>query len=133
MVSAEHSRVLAPAFAALGVPGYAGGGIPNPIGWVGHELTKGIDALANLTGDALASAANVILKPMLNAMPGGGTVLGADLKKIPVKIVDGLIAKLKGTAVDGAVGAGSGADVAKYADRLRHRQGPPVRYGRFVA
>ena len=125
---------------AAGIPGYAPGGTPagsrgaalgagNPtggpggvIGAIGHVLGAAGSAvinvvgnigkaLANLTGDALAAAASAILNPLVNATPGGGTPLGAGLKKIPVKMVAALVAALKGTG--GATG--SGADIANYA------------------
>ena len=48
-------------------------------------------------------------------MPGGGTVIGADLKKIPQKIVDALLAKLKDTqsAGGGDVAGGPGGTNAQ--------------------
>ena len=141
IVSADHSQQLAPAMAAVGVPGYGAGGVPVPAGLAGIPgyASGGVPgsglvgdvkhaagdvgsavlnvvgdvgkALANLTGDALATAASAILNPLLNKMPGGGTTLGADLKKIPEKMITGLLNELKGTG--GATGSGS--DIANYA------------------
>ena len=109
-----------------GIPGYADGGTPgrgatlgagNPTGSpnIGTAILNIVgdigNALKNLTGDALAAAAKPILDKLLNEMPGGGTTLGADLKKIPEKMITALLNELKGTG--GATG--SGADIAKYA------------------
>lgn len=138
VVSAEHSRILAPAFAAIGVPGYKTGGVPNPIGFVQHEASslwkQAIGGLKDLTGDALALAAHHILDPLLAAMPGAGTILGADLKKIPVKMVDAVINAIKGATagVSGSVGSGSGADVAKYAASFGTGKGHPYVWGGSV-
>ena len=113
IVSAAHSQQLAPAFGAIGVPGYATGGIPfgniidavsafvNPVSITQNPNTIG--ALASLTGDALAAAASAILNPLLGAVPTFGVPLGEGLKKIPVKIVDALVTMLKNT---GMVGGG---------------------------
>jgi hypothetical protein len=119
VVSAVHSQQLAPIFAAAGVPGYAAGGIPGGgvVGDIGHAASGALSdiagalgdvgkVLSHLAGDALAAAVTHLLVPLVNAMPGGGTVLGSDLKKIPVKMVDGLVAKLKGTASPGSDGGG---------------------------
>lgn len=135
VVSAAHSQALAPFFSAVGVPGYADGGIPNPIGFVQHEASSvwkaAIGGLKDLTGDAVAVAAKHILDPLISEMPGGGTPLGSAIKKIPETIVNDLIGKIKGATagVSGGVGGGSGADVAKYAAGFATGHGHPYVWG----
>jgi phage-related protein len=116
IVSAEHSKQLAPIFAAAGVPGYALGGIPfgGILGDIARAVGAGgvpgsgfipgagtVGALASLTGDALAKAASAILNPLLNAVPTGGTKLGEGLKKIPATIISKLVELLKSTSSGG--------------------------------
>ena len=67
VVSAAHSKVLAPAFAALGVPGYAPGGIPNPVKGITHAIGGAIDvakivaALATGNTKAFSNALNALV------------------------------------------------------------------------
>jgi cell wall-associated NlpC family hydrolase len=63
IVSADHSRVLAGAFAAVGVPGYQGGGVPHRTGQAppnpggGGGLFSGITHLAAHAASSVAHAA----------------------------------------------------------------------------
>lgn len=124
IVSAAHSQQLAPLFSQIGVPGYAAGGSPWGDIWGAIKggllpgsgqipSAQGLSSLADLTGDALAAAASKILNPLLNAVPTGGTALGAGLKKIPETIIKNLIAVLKAT--------GGGGDIVADAKSWLHK------------
>jgi phage-related protein len=81
VVSAAHSQQLAPAFSAVGVPGYAAGGIPNPIsalkhlgsnvlGWLSHPFAwienKAFGAITGMLGSipGVAPGMSSILKSL---------------------------------------------------------------------
>jgi phage-related protein len=63
VVSAAHSQALAPIFGAIGVPGYATGGLPNPISAVKHAVSD----VAKGVGDAVDVA------KMLTALATGNS------------------------------------------------------------
>ena len=104
VVSAAHSKVLAPAFSAVGVPGYAAGGIPNPLTVIGNVASSALHGLESLAGNALASAAKLLLSPLLNAIPGTGTPIGKDLKKIPDTIISKVLGLMKASQFTSVAG-----------------------------
>lgn len=55
VVSADHSRLLAPVFKAVGVPGYAEGGIPGGgvLGDIGHAVGSAASAVGGAISDVL--------------------------------------------------------------------------------
>lgn len=99
----------------------------DPANWSGVAKKFGSDmtswgkdawgAVRNLAGDALATAANTVLKPLLNAIPTGNTTLGNDIKDLPVSAINAFANWIRANDVnsDGAVGSGSGSQVAQYA------------------
>lgn len=100
VVSAAHSAMLAPMFAAVGVPGYASGGIVGSVGDVGKIV------LALITGNtgALTNALTDLI-----GIPSASGDLAQMLVGIPKKIISsavhwlsgslgGLVANLLGTA-----------------------------------
>ena len=80
VVSAEHSKALSGIFGAVGVPGYATGGIPNPIG-----------GIINAAKDVASTAEKIITNPLgtisditsvIAALATGNTTaLGNDFNK----------------------------------------------------
>jgi hypothetical protein len=120
IVSAAHSRILAPAFGAVGVPGYAAGGTPLPGrgGALGTAIGKAIDvgkiAAAIATGNSTAltnAVTSLIGKP---AFQGAGEILKV-ATAIPAQIIkDGVswllksVSSLAGGSTSAAGTAGSG-------------------------
>lgn len=118
VVSAAHSQALAPVFAAVGVPGYAAGGVPNPSGespaemgrfgpvpGVGGVVSSLKQEIGSLAGSALDAAVKHVLSPLVNAIPAGSD-LGQMLKGMAEKAVDGIADVFKSTHT--VVGGGSG-------------------------
>ena len=113
IVSAAHSRVLAPVFGAVGVPGYAAGGIPNPIGIV----QKVAGALAGTIGGK-TNVGDVIdlvqiakgLGGFVSKGTGGAAGIMKDvLTAIPKKILAGMLDWFTAHANAG------GAEIVNYA------------------
>jgi TP901 family phage tail tape measure protein len=74
IVSAAHSRKLAPVFASVGVPGYAGGGIVTPSAVPDAMASTALAALANLL-DRMAGAAGVTangISPVFGGLGAAG-------------------------------------------------------------
>jgi hypothetical protein len=78
VLSALHSRILAPALAALGVPGYASGGLVNPIGpgLKPERIDMGVDYGGS--GPLYAIGSGTITNLWNSGWPGG-TFLGLRL------------------------------------------------------
>ena len=74
VLSAMHSRILAPALAALGVPGYATGGLVNPIGrgLVPERVDMGVDYGGS--GALYAIGSGTITNLWNSGWPGGGFI-----------------------------------------------------------
>ncbi len=119
VVSAAHSKILAPFFSAVGVPGYASGGIPNPISaivnagksafnWAKDAVSIGS---ALLTGNTTALG-NDLMKLI-------GSPAAADLAKmmigIPKTIVGQAMKFVKSLIAGGQLGGGAG-EIVKYAE-----------------
>ena len=93
VVSAAHSAVLAPMFAAVGVPGYATGGIVGGI--AGQILSSAVSA-------GVKDLGNELLK-LIGVEPG----TGGSLAKMMVGIPTSMIGKAANWAL-GAIGLGGG-------------------------
>jgi hypothetical protein len=118
VVSAAHSQALAPIFSAIGVPGYAAGGVPNPSGespaemgrfgpipGVGGVVSSLKQEIGSLAGSALDAAVKHVLAPLVNAIPAASD-LGQMLKGMAAKTIDGIADVFKSTHT--VVGGGSG-------------------------
>lgn len=121
VVSAAHSAILAPAFRAVGVPGYADGGVPNPSGespaemgrfgpvpGVGGVVSSLKQEIGSLAGSALDAAVKHVLSPIVDAIPAGSDI-GQMLKGMAEKAVDGIADVFKSTHTVVGGGGGSGA------------------------
>jgi phage-related minor tail protein len=95
VVSAAHSAVLAPVFAAVGVPGYAGGGVVGVPSIVGQILSSAVSS-------GVKDLGNELLK--LIGVPAG---TGGDLAKMLVGIPTTIISKAANWALS-AIGLGGG-------------------------
>lgn len=126
VVSAKHSKLLAPLFAMLGIPGYAPGGIPSP----GRGGTLGVTpqtgpALGPLSGlGKLGDIAKIILDlghgdtgaagrafaSLIGHSGSGGMggVLGSALVAMPGKLIIDAVNWLIGNGAGGGGGGGVG-------------------------
>lgn len=105
VVDKQRSRVLAPVFAAAGVPGYAAGGII-PGGGVLHDIgsavSSAVGGAAHIVGDVVNFGKQLVLggvediiKPfvdgllnLLGSAPGASSGLGQMLTKLPRTVID---------------------------------------------
>ena len=122
VVSAEHSKTLAPAFKAVGVPGYAAGGIPNPIGGalgvvkslVGEtyddivDVSKIVAAVATGNTGALQNALDKFIKT--SATGDVGAIMTDVPKTLVADAVHGVVSALV-KAVSGGPGGGVSSPV----------------------
>jgi phage-related protein len=143
VVSADHSRVLADAFAAVGVPGYQGGGVPhrtgqappNPgggglFGAIGHAVSSAAHAVVHTVTGVVDKALDVAKLTAAfatgnrtafeNAFAqftgvGSGAEKGKLLDEILLAVPKELIGKLVDWIMGRSGGTGSGADIANYA------------------
>jgi hypothetical protein len=126
VVSAAHSRLLAPVFRSVGVPGYASGGVPLPgspaaaatainqgnakeKALLSTENGAGVfsgllKALGSLTADVLGSS----FGKLLNALPGNGLGLTV-AKAIGTDLINALKNVLTGAQASGGSGPAGGA------------------------
>lgn len=116
VVSKEHSKMLAPAFRAAGVPGYASGGI------IGGALDVGKIVLALVTGNATA-AENAFFDLVGIHTPASGELASAMLS-LPRRLVEhavkaaiGVLGKIGGGG-PGSYGIGGG--VYRYAQMMKN-------------
>ena len=129
VVSAADSQTLAPAFAAVGVPGYAAGGIPNPISAIKKVVSAvggvlpsaiwnslkaiipGLGAVSSLAG--LITGATTDLAGIAGKGSGAKGVLGSILTAMPAAIVKDMLAWLTGHVKATAAPAGAGGKPGK--------------------
>jgi hypothetical protein len=126
VVSAAHSNLLAPVFRAVGVPGYASGGIPVPgrAGALGAQPVSGpalgplqgaADSLVKLLRTGAADAITAPLNALLGAIPGNG--LGLTIAKsfgsLVVNAIKSIVEGQQAIAGIGPAGVGvSGGEIA---------------------
>jgi hypothetical protein len=145
VVSADHSRVLAGAFAAVGVPGYAQGGVPhktgqNPpapgggggiFGAIGRAVVSGAKDVGHAITGTVSKALDVAKITAAFAtgnktafdnafadflhMGAGGAEKGKLLEQILLAIPKELVGKLVDWIMGRAGATGSGADIANFA------------------
>jgi phage-related protein len=102
VVSAAHSRVLAPVFSAIGVPGYASGGIP------------GLGIVKRVVKDVTGVISDLDPAKLLDAALNFAGISGPDakiLENIPVTVVHDMVGeatKLLAKAVAALAGSGGG-------------------------
>ena len=129
VVSRSHSRLLAPYFAAAGVPGYQLGGIIGGLvsgaKWVGGKAVAGakavgqvsaglLDDLAGLAKNLAYGALKLTAQPLINTLtsalgnlPGGKTGWGQALTALPKKMFGEFMNWLGGQDAAAAGGAGA--------------------------
>lgn len=136
VVSAAHSRLLAPVFKAVGVPGFAAGGTPMPgrAGALGaqdtsgpafgplqgvaaatlHGIESGADALKGLAGDALKGAAQKILNTLLDLIPAGPAqnLAKGMADQVTSSILNDLLGAVTTTSPTGPNGGATGTNMA---------------------
>jgi SLT domain-containing protein len=126
IVSAAHSAMLAPAFGAVGVPGYAGGGIPligGAINAVTGAIGKAIDA--GKIGAAIATGNSTALANAIGAMlgnPAGSGAAGEMLKiatAIPTTLVKDAVKWLLGSGAAGTKVPNVGSGTARWAGLVK--------------
>lgn len=103
VVSAHDSKVLAPIFAAMGIPGYAAGGIPGAgvVKDIGHAIARGAKAVFSGFGTAAHVVGDLV--------GGGGKILAA--------LATGNAAALT-NAIRGLIPGGVGGAVADMAQLM---------------
>lgn len=142
VVSADHSRVLAPIFSAVGVPGYAGGGIPagpgssafamaggagqtrggNPASALFNDIKSAFGKIED-AGKIIAAistgnttALNHAIMALIGNPHGGATDLAKLLVDVPATLVKDVVRFfIAHFGADTTVGGGSGSAVAQYA------------------
>lgn len=93
VVSAAHSSVLAPIFSAVGVPGYAAGGIPNPLKSIGGFFSGlGKDLLGFLSKPAsfIMSKFFGSVTGMLGGIPGISPATDDIMKSLTMSLLKSL-------------------------------------------
>src|SRR6185312_15017025 len=96
VVSARDSKVLAPIFAAMGIPGYAAGGIPGAgiVKDIGHAISRGAKAVFSGFGTAARVVGDLV--------GGGGKILAALATGNQTALVNAIRSMIPG-GVGGAV------------------------------
>jgi phage-related protein len=119
VVSKEHSSKLASVFKALGVPGYASGGIPGggvisditgAVSGAASDVFSGIKDIGSLVAALATGNTTALLNDMMKFTGGSGGATGdlaGMIVQIPKTIVTDLIRALT-TTFKGAVTAGAG-------------------------
>lgn len=122
VVSKEHTKMLSGIFKAVGVPGFAAGGIPgggvisNIVSGaksVGSSIIGGVSDIASLVAGLATGNTTALLNDMLKVIsPGGATGALADMiTGVPTQIVHDLLGSL-GSAFKNVISAVVGSPVA---------------------
>lgn len=103
VVSERDSKILAPIFAAMGIPGYAAGGIPGAgiVKDIGHAIAKGAKAVFHGFGTAARVVGDLV--------GGGGKILAALATGNQTALIN---------AIRGLIPGGVGGAVADMAELL---------------
>lgn len=73
---------------------------------IANLVKKGIGALRQLAGDALAAGINAVMNPLLGAIPGTNTALGGYIKTDVQKVVGDFVSWVKGKTQPAAIAPG---------------------------
>lgn len=136
VVSAEHSKLLAPLFGMIGVPGYARGGVPHldpatsksgqPASGIWHDITslfgKTVDIgkilAAIATGNGAALGSDILKLVGGTSGSGAAPALASLLADIPKSLVKDVVHFLLGHfGSSPVIGGGSGSAIARYASQ----------------
>lgn len=123
IVSAKDSARLAPIFSAAGVPGYAAGGIPNPLPAIGNFFSSvGHNIMGWLTKPLSFIMSHVFgpVTGMLGSIPGAATGETDILKGLTTSLIKSLAGKFHNFGFSSShVNYKAGAGVAQWAGLVR--------------